>query len=66
MHNAQEFENRFWTVFALMVSTTALFAADSPVAIGLWSPSLGFLGVITFGYIVHAYDRYLHRASLSR
>mmetsp|Transcript_25958 Transcript_25958/g.54032 ORF Transcript_25958/g.54032 Transcript_25958/m.54032 type:complete len:1266 (-) Transcript_25958:28-3825(-) len=66
VHNAQEFENRFWTVFALMVSTTALFAADSPVAIGLWSPSLGFLGVITFGYIVHAYDRYLHRASLSR
>ena len=38
VHNAQEFENRFWTVFALMLSTTALFATDSPVALGLWSP----------------------------
>ena len=34
VHNAQEFENRFWTVFALMVGTTVLFAKDSPIAIG--------------------------------
>lgn len=28
--------------------------------------SLGFLGVISFGYAVHAYDRYLHRREIGR
>jgi len=36
VHNAQEFENRFWTVFALMFSTALFFARDSPMALGLW------------------------------
>mmetsp|Transcript_12889 Transcript_12889/g.23588 ORF Transcript_12889/g.23588 Transcript_12889/m.23588 type:complete len:1284 (-) Transcript_12889:1583-5434(-) len=66
VHNAQEFENRFWTVFALMFSTAVLFAKDSPFALGLYSPSLGFLGVLTFGYAIHAYDRYLHRKEIGR
>jgi len=57
VHNAQEFENRFWTVFALMAGSTAMFATDSPVAIGLWSPSIGFLVVLSFGWAVHAWDR---------
>ncbi|GMH88886.1 hypothetical protein TL16_g11292 [Triparma laevis f. inornata] len=66
VHNAQEFENRFWTVFALMFATAVFFAKDSPFAFGLWSPSLGFLGVCSFGYAIHAYDRYLHRKEIGR
>ena len=34
VHNAQEFENRFWTVFALSAATASFFAKDSPIAIG--------------------------------
>ena len=34
VHNAQEFENRFWTVFAFAFGTTIFFAKDSPLAIG--------------------------------
>jgi hypothetical protein len=94
VHNAQEFENRFWvrsitrppppsppptnlppltslthptqTVFALMVASIAMFTIDSPVAIGTWSPSLGFLITVSFGWLVHAYDRHLHRLEMSR
>ena len=49
-----------------MFSTAVLFAKDSPFALGLYSPSLGFLGVLTFGYAIHAYDRYLHRKEIGR
>ena len=51
---------------ALMVASTAVFTTDSPVAIGLWSPFLGFVFVLSFGWFVHAYDRYLHRREVSR
>ena len=40
--------------------------ADSPFALGVWSPSLGFLVVLFCGYVIHAYDRFLHRANISR
>ena len=66
VHHAQEFENRFWTIFTLLSSTAVFFAKDSPICIGLWSPSLGFLGVIASGYAIHALDRHLHRIEISR
>jgi hypothetical protein len=66
VHHAQEFENRFWTIFALLSSTAILFAKDSPLCLGLWSPSLGFLAVIASGYAIHALDRHLHRLEISR
>lgn len=61
IHNAQEHENRFWTIFWLIASTVVCFAKDSPFAVGIWSPSLGFLIVLGCGLIVNMYDRHLHR-----
>lgn len=66
VHHAQEHENRFWTVFAVLLSTALFFAVDSPLAFGLWSPSLGFLGVLVSGYAMHLWDRHLHRLAISR
>jgi hypothetical protein len=66
VHHAQEFENRFWTIFALLLSTALFFARDSPLAFGLWSPSLGFVTVIMSGYAMHLWDRYLHRLAMSQ
>jgi len=66
IHHAQEFENRFWTVLAVMFSTALFFAKDSPLAFGRWSPSLGFICVFALGYGMHAWDRYVHRKEISR
>jgi hypothetical protein len=66
VHHAQEFENRFWTIFALLLSTALLFAKDSPMAFGLWSPSLGFVCVVLSGYAMHLWDRHLHRIAISK
>src|SRR3569832_470683 len=66
VHHAQEFENRFWTIFAVLLSTALFFAADSPLAFGLWSPSLGFLGVLVCGYGMHLWDRHTHRIAISQ
>lgn len=66
VHHHQEYENRFWTVFALLFSTALFFAQDSPVAIGNYSPSLGFFGVLLASYAMHVWDRYAHRIALSR
>lgn len=66
VHHAQEFENRFWTIFALLLSTALFFAKDSPIAFGLWSPSLGFLCVLLSGYAMHIWDRHLHRIATSQ
>lgn len=66
VHHAQEYENRFWTIFALLFSTALFFAQDSPLAFGRYSPSLGFVGVIVSSYVMHLWDRYVHRVALSR
>lgn len=34
-----------------------MFVHDSPVALGQWSPVLGFLFVMMFTFSVHSYDR---------
>jgi hypothetical protein len=66
VHHAQEYENRFWTIFALLFSTALFFAQDSPLAFGRYNPSLGFFGVVVSSYVMHLYDRYMHRVALSR
>lgn len=66
VHHAQEFENRFWTIFAILLSTALFFANDSPIPIGQWSPSLGFVFVISAGFGMHTYDRHLHRQELTK
>ncbi|KDO35265.1 hypothetical protein SPRG_00111 [Saprolegnia parasitica CBS 223.65] len=64
-HNAQEFENRFWTVMAFLFSTALVYIQDSPFSIGRWSPSLGGVIVIAFTLGVQFLDRHVHRKALS-
>ena len=63
---SQEIENRFWTIFAGLLSTLVVFAKDSPMAFGQWSPSLGFVSVVLSAYAMHTWDRYVHRKTISR
>lgn len=66
IHHAQEHENRFWTILALLLSTALFFAKDSPVRFGVWSPSLGLLAVVLCGYLMHLWDRHVHRIAISQ
>eukprot|EP00547_Thalassionema_nitzschioides_P005819 CAMPEP_0194219164 /NCGR_PEP_ID=MMETSP0156-20130528/25329_1 /TAXON_ID=33649 /ORGANISM="Thalassionema nitzschioides, Strain L26-B" /LENGTH=1176 /DNA_ID=CAMNT_0038948731 /DNA_START=151 /DNA_END=3681 /DNA_ORIENTATION=- len=66
VHHAQESENRFWTIFAVLLATVVFFAKDSPIPLGNWSPSLGFVSVVLSGYAMHTWDRIVHRRDLSR
>lgn len=66
VHNAQEFENRFWTIFAVLLSTAAFFAKDSPIAFGWSYPSIGFLSVLSVGYGMHIWDRHMHRLEITQ
>ncbi|CAM9116602.1 unnamed protein product [Discosporangium mesarthrocarpum] len=66
MHHAQEHENRFWSLVAFCVSGALVFINDSPVAIGQWSPSLGFVLVAAFTFCIHSYDRQVHRSRIGR
>ena len=66
-HHAQEFENRFWRIFGLLLSTALFFANDSPlVFVKHWSPSLAFVMVLLFGVFMHLWDRHHHRLAISR
>ncbi|KAK1930355.1 hypothetical protein P3T76_014026 [Phytophthora citrophthora] len=65
-HDAQEFENRFWTTTAFMFSAAVLYIKDSPLAVGQWSSSLGLVLVFGFTTSVHYFDRFLHRQKISR
>ncbi|CAM9851686.1 unnamed protein product, partial [Chrysoparadoxa australica] len=66
IHSAQEHENRFWTLLAFVFSSAVFYIHDSPLAIGRWSPSAGFLGVVAFTFGIHYYDRHLHRHNIGR
>jgi hypothetical protein len=66
VHHAQEFENRFWTIFAMLFSTALFFAQDSPLAFGRYSPSMGFFGIVVSSYAMHLWDRYMHRQAISQ
>ena len=65
-HDAQEFENRFWTVTAFLFSTALCYAKDSPLSIARWSNTAGVLFVVLFTLAVQFYDRNLHRQEISR
>ncbi|TYZ66438.1 hypothetical protein PybrP1_002411 [[Pythium] brassicae (nom. inval.)] len=65
-HDAQEFENRFWTFTAFMFSSALLYIKDSPFAVGRWNASLGMLLVLFFTAGVHFLDRFIHRKEISR
>mmetsp|Transcript_30286 Transcript_30286/g.34770 ORF Transcript_30286/g.34770 Transcript_30286/m.34770 type:complete len:1211 (+) Transcript_30286:140-3772(+) len=66
VHYAQEYENRFWTIFVLLVSTALFFANDSPIAIGRYSPTFGLVLILLSSFSMHVYDRHVHRTALSR
>ena len=63
-HDAQEFENRFWTLMAFVFSTSLAFVRDSPFANG--SPVIGIFIVLFFTSGVQYYDRKVHRLAISR
>lgn len=65
-HDAQEFENRFWTGTAFMFSAAVLYVKDSPLAVGQWNSTLGLVLVFLFTMSVHFFDRFLHRQEISR
>eukprot|EP00978_Attheya_sp_CCMP212_P001286 scaffold2680_cov57-Attheya_sp.AAC.1 len=65
-HHAQEFENRFWTIFTLLLTTALFFANDSPLAFGQTYPSFGFLLVLLAAYGMHMWDRHQHRKEISK
>jgi len=65
-HSAQENENCFWTIIALFFSANLMFAKDSPLPLGVYSPTLGVICIVVFTYAVHLYDRHLHRVHLAR
>ncbi|KAG1697402.1 hypothetical protein DVH05_016277 [Phytophthora capsici] len=65
-HDAQEFENRFWTGTAFMFSAAVLYIKDSPLAVGQWNSTLGLVFVFGFTMSVHYFDRFLHRQEISR
>jgi len=67
VHDAQEYENRFWTIFGLLLSTALVFAKDSPLAFGRYlSPTLGFIAVLLSAYGMHVWDRQHHREAISQ
>ncbi|GMF11407.1 unnamed protein product [Phytophthora lilii] len=65
-HDAQEFENRFWTGTAFLFSAAVLYIKDSPLAVGQWNSALGLVLVFGFTMSVHFFDRFLHRQEISR
>lgn len=64
--HAQEAENRFWTIVAMLLSTAVFFAEDSPFRIGAWSPLVGIGFVLGCTAWISWYDRLLRRRRLSR
>ncbi|KAL3799327.1 hypothetical protein ACHAW5_001264 [Stephanodiscus triporus] len=66
IHHAQEFENRFWTLFAMLATSASVFVKDSPFCFGDARPGLGVLVMLLVSYAVHMWDRMLHRKEMSR
>ena len=63
-HDANEFENRFWSLMAFVLSTSLVFATDSPLYFCGNFPLLAFSVIFLCTYSVHIFDRYLRRISL--
>ena len=58
-HDANEFENRFWTSIACLFAYTCVFTKDSPIKLPSDRPGLSWTVVIVFTYLAHIYDRHL-------
>jgi hypothetical protein len=65
-HAANEFENRFWSMVAFVVSCVTIFAVDSPFCFGYQYPAWGWFSVAILTFMAHNYHRYLMRIVLSR
>jgi len=65
-HDAVEFENRFWTFMAFVLAAICLFCPDSPVKFAEDRPGLAWTIVVVFSFLVHNYDRHMHRLVLAR
>ncbi|KAL3760315.1 hypothetical protein ACHAWU_006313 [Discostella pseudostelligera] len=66
IHHAQEFENRFWTLFAMLLTSASIYVKDSPFCFGDKRPGLGLFVMLSVAYGVHMWDRMLHRKEMSR
>ena len=66
MHHAQEFENRFWTIFAFLLTSACVYVKDSPFCFGDTRPGFAGFLTVTVAYGVHMWDRMMHRKEMSR
>lgn len=57
LHSSVEAESRFWAALAGFIAAAALFAPDSPVAVGREYPILGTLSTMIFSYLVFENER---------
>lgn len=65
-HDAAEFENRFWTLFAFFLAFSVVFSYDSPLCVSSDNTGLGWIIIAFSTYFAHIYNRHLHRAVLMR
>lgn len=66
IHHAQEFENRFWTLIAMLLTAAIIFVKDSPLYFGDKYPWLGVFVMFVVGYAAHMWDRMAHRKAISQ
>lgn len=59
LHDAAEFENRFWTTIAFFFSFLCVFGSDSPFKFSTEHVGIGWAIVAIFTYLAHIYDRIL-------
>jgi hypothetical protein len=65
-HDAAEFENRFWTLFAFVLAFSVVFSYDSPLCVSSDHAGLGWIIIALSTYFAHIYNRHLHRVVLMR
>ena len=65
-HDAIEFENRFWSLMAGILSWSCVFCSDSPFRLPKERSGLAWIFVITCAYLVHLYDRHLRSNALKQ
>mmetsp|Transcript_12498 Transcript_12498/g.22700 ORF Transcript_12498/g.22700 Transcript_12498/m.22700 type:complete len:1040 (-) Transcript_12498:169-3288(-) len=63
-HRYRESENRFWCFVALLFSSGALFASDSPIYMGKTYPKTAIALVFTFVLYINHWERTLDRKAL--
>ena len=66
IHSSSEAENRFWTLLTAALTSTMLFARDSPFCLGADYPVLAALVMVAVVMYVHTREREKLREELSR